>query len=81
MQSDGGEWKSTFVMVKPFLATYHESGKSYKKGFINLKLARVEPSSKSGKRFKVRFMQRICSVLEIVLCVSACMTEFAHSYE
>lgn len=54
MQSDGGQWKSTFVLVKPFLATYHESGKSHKKGFINLKLARVESSSKSGKRFKVR---------------------------
>lgn len=53
MKSDSGEWRKTFVLLKPFGATYHESGKSYKKGFINLKLARVDASTKSPKRFKI----------------------------
>lgn len=54
LQADGdGGWKKTFVLIKPYVATYHESGKSYKKGVINLKLARVEASAKSTRRFKV----------------------------
>lgn len=53
LQNDEGVWKKSFLLLKKFVATYHESGKSYKKGFINLKLARVERSAKSAKRFKI----------------------------
>lgn len=53
MQSDSKEWKKTFFLLKPNLATYHESKKHHKKGFINLKLARVEIDAKSEKRFKI----------------------------
>jgi hypothetical protein len=53
MKNDSGDWRKTFILLKAFGATYHESGKSYKKGFINLKLARIETGSKSLRRFKV----------------------------
>ena len=53
MRNESGEWRKTFLLLKPFGATYHESGKSYKKGFINLKLARIETGSKSDRRFKI----------------------------
>jgi len=53
MKNDSDDWRKTFVLLKAFSATYHESGKSYKKGFINLKLARIETSAKSDRRFKV----------------------------
>lgn len=52
------------MLLKPFGATYHESGKSYKQGFINLKLARVDASTKSSKRFKVEICF-ICVFLRI----------------
>jgi hypothetical protein len=53
MRNERDEWRKTFLLLKPFGATYHESGKSYKKGFINLKLARIELGSKSQRRFKI----------------------------
>lgn len=53
MKNETGEWKKSFILLKPYGATYHESGRHFKKGFINLKLARVESSSKSQKRFKI----------------------------
>ncbi len=52
LKNDSGDWRKTFILLKAFGASYHESGKSYKKGFINLKLARIETGSKSLRRFK-----------------------------